>query len=345
MKKRIHLSLILIGATVLTPLQTPAQPSSQAEDANLNAILEMTRSDMNSYKIHTLNEVMAMTAPEAEKFWPIYQAYEKELMGFEDEGLAQIREFLELQASGATDGKKWDSLAKDVLKNKRDRLKLWEKYQKQISRKVSPYRAAQFLQIEHQMRLLIDLNIAEEMPVITAVDPSTVMPPDDAPTREESVLVTVTAVVESINHAKRELTLQGPLGNSIIFVVDERVKRLNEVLAGDTVQADYYVSVAAELRAPTAEEIASPLVIVETGGRVPAGAQPAGGALRLIKAVCTIEALNRPEQTVTVQGPLGELVTVQSAVPAYLPNLRIGDTVLVTYTEALAISLRKVDFD
>jgi hypothetical protein len=47
-----------------------------------------------------------------------------------------------------------------------DRLALWKKYHQRISRAVSPVRGAQFLQVEHQMALFVDLNIASEMPVI-----------------------------------------------------------------------------------------------------------------------------------------------------------------------------------
>src|SRR5688500_7821735 len=72
--------------------------------------------------------------------------------------------------------------------------------------------------------------------------------------REDAVLVTITASVESIDQANREVTLKGPLGNSVTFTVDQRVKRLNEVQVGDFVRADYFVSVAAELRKPTPEE-------------------------------------------------------------------------------------------
>ena len=50
---------------------------------------------------------------------------------------------------------------------------------------------------------------------------------------ERTILVMVTAKVEAIDQAKRTVTLKGPLGNVVFFIVDERVKRLNEVKVGD----------------------------------------------------------------------------------------------------------------
>ena len=57
-------------------------------------------------------------------------------------------------------------MAAQWLQNVQDRLDLWKKYCQQISDAVSPVRAAQFLQVENQMAIFVDLNIASEMPVV-----------------------------------------------------------------------------------------------------------------------------------------------------------------------------------
>jgi hypothetical protein len=158
---------------------------------------------------------------------------------------------------------------------------------------------------------------------------------------ERTILVTVTAKVEAIDQAKREVTLKGPLGNVVTFVVDERVKRLNEFKVGDEVTADYYVSLAGELRAPTKEEKKKPLIVVAGAARAPKDASPAGGALRAFKVVATVEGLDLPTRSVTLKGPMGHFLTVRAASVDNLKKLRLGETIVVTYTEALAISLQK----
>ena len=157
---------------------------------------------------------------------------------------------------------------------------------------------------------------------------------------ERSLLVTVTAKVEAVDQAKREVTLKGPLGNVVTFAVDERVKRLNEVKVGDEVTADYYVSLAAELRAPTEEEKKTPLTILEGAARAPKGTSPAAGGLRAFKVVATVIGLDLPTQSVTLEGPRGNSGSIRAERIENLKKLRLGDTVVVTYTEALAISLR-----
>ena len=94
------------------------------------------------------------------------------------------------------------------------------------------------------------------------------------------------------------------------FKVDERVERLGEIAVGDVVKSEYYVSLAAELREPTAEEKEEPLVVLEGAAKAPAGAPPGAGGVRVIRAVVTVEGLHRPTQTLTVKGPLGNYLAI-----------------------------------
>ena len=154
---------------------------------------------------------------------------------------------------------------------------------------------------------------------------------------------TLVAEVVGINLAKRELTLKGPQGNVETLTADNTVKRLDEVKVGDFVRADYLVSVAAEVRPPTPEEKKHPLVVLDAAGRATPDTAPAGGVARRFKVVTTVEALDRRTQTVTVKGPLGNYVTARVADPARLTKVHIGETIVIVYTEALALSLQKVD--
>jgi hypothetical protein len=156
----------------------------------------------------------------------------------------------------------------------------------------------------------------------------------------DEILLTLTATIEALNVETREVTLKGPAGNLYTFTVDPAVKRLAEFKVGDAVTLDYYASLAAELRAPTAEETAEPLVVIKDAAKAESGA-PAAGAYRIIRAVVSIEGLDRPTGTATVKGPQGNYFAVKVKDPAILPKLRIGDTVVAVYTEAFAVRLEK----
>ncbi len=160
---------------------------------------------------------------------------------------------------------------------------------------------------------------------------------------KQSILVTVTATVQTINYETREVTLMGQLGNTISFVVDASVQRLNEIELNDLVVAEYYVSIAGELREPTPLERQQPFVVIEGVGRASDGTSPAGGALRAFQVVATVIGLDLPTQSVNLLGPRGNTGTIVAQNLDNLRALSLGDTIILTYTEALAISLIKVE--
>ncbi len=164
----------------------------------------------------------------------------------------------------------------------------------------------------------------------------------DAPhARQEAVVLSLTGKIQDVNLDKREITVKGPLGNVVTLGVDPRVKRLKEFKAGDEITADYLIAVAAEVREPTAEEKATPLVVLEEKAKAPAGTDPAVGGVRLFKVVTTVEGLDRTTQCVTVKGPLGHYVVAHAKHPEIIEKLRIGQPIVITYAEALALSLEK----
>ncbi len=160
---------------------------------------------------------------------------------------------------------------------------------------------------------------------------------------EKAALISVTATVEAIDVKQREVTLKGPLGNLVTVNVDDNVKRLDEIRVGDAVTTDYYISLAAELRQPTAEEEANPIAVAVAEAKSSPEAPPAAGGVRVVRAVTTIEGLDRPTQTITVKGPRGRYVTARVADASWLTQPHIGETIVVTYTEALAVSLEKAN--
>lgn len=171
--KHLIRCLLIAVALPLSNSAVLAQTTPAGVPDDLRTMIEMLRSDVNTFKIGTLNRAMQLTGPEADKFWPVYRQYEKELAAVADRKIALLREFGERLANGTLDDKAADTMAQQWLKNVQARLDLWKKYQKRVAKTVSPARAAQFLQVEHQMALFMDLNIAAEMPALrTVIKPS-----------------------------------------------------------------------------------------------------------------------------------------------------------------------------
>jgi hypothetical protein len=170
--KTILCALAVLAVALLFPgcASTKKQaPPSTPDEAR--AYFEVLRSDFNAGKIRALNEAMKLTVAEADKFWPIYRNYEKDLAAVGDRKLALVVEFMRHHKAGTLTDQNSQVMAAQWLQNVQDRLDLWKQYHQQISNAVSPIRAAQYLQVENQMAIFVDLNIASEMPLIAPTAP------------------------------------------------------------------------------------------------------------------------------------------------------------------------------
>jgi hypothetical protein len=143
--------------------QTPITPADTREE-NLHAYVELLRSDLRSQKIALITELMQFTEDEDPKFWPVYREYETELATLNDQRIALIKEYADKYET-ITDGVA-DRLALGALDAEGQRHKLKVKYYERFKSVLSPRTAARFLQVENQILLLLDLQIAAALPIV-----------------------------------------------------------------------------------------------------------------------------------------------------------------------------------
>jgi Cu/Ag efflux protein CusF len=157
-----------------------------------------------------------------------------------------------------------------------------------------------------------------------------------AATRGEAVLaaVQVTATVTKIDHKTREVTLKAEDGEEYSFVADPAVANLAQVQKGDLVSATYTEAVAYEKKGGKADAAAA-----VAGGAAPLGAKPAAAVAGKVTATVAITAIDTKVPSVTFKGPGGNTRTIKVKDPAKLQGVSVGDTVELTYSEALAVKV------
>ena len=164
----IKLAAILVLTTLLGVV-VPAARGAAVSD-NLYNYLQLLRSDMNSLKVELVNSIMKLSAEDAKKFWPIYRDYENELGKLAINRAEMVTEFVQSHQDGSFDDVKAKDMAKRWFKSQRARLDLLEKYHGKIEKLLTSVQAGQFLQIENQLGLFIDVIIASEMPKVGTKD-------------------------------------------------------------------------------------------------------------------------------------------------------------------------------
>lgn len=148
-----------------TRSQVPASEDSeqQTKALNLAAYAELLRSDVRAQKVAIITEVMGFTEAEDAAFWPIYREYDLELARLGDERTALIAEYARNYSN--MNDEIADRLAAKALELEARRQELKGQVYQKVKKALSPLTATRFLQVEHQLLLLIDLQIASALPI------------------------------------------------------------------------------------------------------------------------------------------------------------------------------------
>lgn len=147
----------------------------------------------------------------------------------------------------------------------------------------------------------------------------------------------LSAQVVAIDKTTRTLTLKGPQGNVTDLVAGDEVKNFDQIRLGDFVVARYLESLTLELQ-KTRVKAGEP-VVREEAGRAAPGERPAIAGARQVTAIADVTAVDPKKSTITLKGPRGNVVTLPVQNRDQFKVVKKGDQVLVTYTEAVALSV------
>ena len=156
---------VLVSAAPAAAQSAPASPKDDGDTKTLNltAYAELLRSDVRLTKVAIITELMGFTAEEDKAFWPIYREYDREMEKLGDERVALIADYA--KAFDSLTDTTADKLARTALDLEAKRQALKAKFYERVRGTLKPKTALRALQIEHQLQLLIDLQVAASLPV------------------------------------------------------------------------------------------------------------------------------------------------------------------------------------
>jgi hypothetical protein len=131
---------------------------------DVEAYIELLKSDLRTQKVAVITESMRFTDEGSAAFWPIHREYELELSKIIDDRIELIKDYA--QNYDNLTNEKAKEIAGKVFDLEKRRTKLKKKYFKKFEKALSAVVAAKFVQVENQINLLIDLQIASELPLI-----------------------------------------------------------------------------------------------------------------------------------------------------------------------------------
>jgi hypothetical protein len=161
MKKLLFLPAIILFGSLLG-ISASAQPANA--EAQYDAYVKLMRQDLRSDKKQFMAQNLVLTDAEATKFWPIYDQYAAELSKLYDVRVALIKEYAMnydklTHATAASLNQRSIDLDSSVAR-------LRQKYVPVVGRALPGKKAALFFQLEKRIGLIIDLQLAAEIPLV-----------------------------------------------------------------------------------------------------------------------------------------------------------------------------------
>ena len=135
-----------------------------AKDKEFQAYVDVMRKDIRTQKQSLVDQAMGLEAAQKSQFWTIYDGYQKALNAIGDQRVANIKKYAD-NIDKMTDVIA-DELAVKMLDIESQRTALKKKYYAEFKAKMGARVAARFLQVETTIGLLLDLQIASEVPIL-----------------------------------------------------------------------------------------------------------------------------------------------------------------------------------
>ena len=161
-----RIAFVLFLAFALMSLLAPAalaQTGSQTQQTP-EKYLELLRRNVRTDKVAIMTEALDLPQAKADLFWPIYREYEKEIATLGDRGVALVKKY------AAQYGQLTDQGASEIMKEwfsiKKARTDVLQKYHAKVEKAVGGLIAGQFVQVENVLGMLIDIQIAAEIPLL-----------------------------------------------------------------------------------------------------------------------------------------------------------------------------------
>ena len=153
--------ILLVAVMCMMPAFALSAPADKPAD-NMQILRDKIKAD----KKLVVAENMQLTESEAKGFWPLYEAYQKDLEKINKHTAVMIKSYADAWHTMSMDNKKATKLTSDFLALQADELKQMQSYVSKLNKVLPATKVARYLQIENKIRTIIKYELAEEIPLV-----------------------------------------------------------------------------------------------------------------------------------------------------------------------------------
>ena len=157
MMSRLMCCVVIGALMVAAPVY--AQPVS---DANMEILKEKLKAD----KKLLVASNMDLTDAEAKQFWPLYEAYQKDLDAINKHLGQTVKDYADAFNKGVIPNDTAKKLLNEALSVEEQETKLKRTYADKIGKVLPATKVARYIQMETKIRSLIRFEMAQQIPLV-----------------------------------------------------------------------------------------------------------------------------------------------------------------------------------
>jgi hypothetical protein len=137
----------------------PALAQDKPAD-NMQIVREKIRAD----KKLVVAEAMGMTEPEAKAFWPVYEAYQRDLAKINDRTIKLIDDYAENYGTMSDQAAK--KLMDEYMAIETERLNIRQSYLPRFRQVLSEMKVLRYYQLENKIQAVVNYELAASIPLV-----------------------------------------------------------------------------------------------------------------------------------------------------------------------------------
>lgn len=149
--------VILLAVAALLALPAAAQSAS-----DMQILAQKIKAD----KKLVVAANMQLTEDEAKGFWPVYEAYQKDLQGINKRLVGAIKNYADVYNKGQVSDEAAKKLISEAIAIEEAEVKLKRSYVPRLEKVVPGMKVARYLQIENKIRAIGKYELATNIPLV-----------------------------------------------------------------------------------------------------------------------------------------------------------------------------------
>jgi len=159
---RILSPVFLIAAVLLAAPAYAQDAGATAADTNRDILIQKVKAD----KKLLVASNMDLTDAEAKAFWPLYDAYQKELNSINEKLAKTVQEYAQAYNKGPIANDAAKKLLNDALSVQESEIKVKRTYAEKIGKVLPAAKTARYIQIENKIRAILNAELASQIPLV-----------------------------------------------------------------------------------------------------------------------------------------------------------------------------------